>query len=148
MEKSVSTQLLSIVSFAKSFHLYSRYQMAKTLKSSLIYEGGFGDKKILKLAKKKDFLQQEKDYQNSIPSETRSGEEIVIDNVKNKYGGLYAFEDKGIGEIRSQGFVFEYKNSEPRDPYSTPHVNEAVHLLIAHTTKLHPNGCLFCKCGR
>lgn len=97
MEKSVSSQLLSLANFARSFHLYSRYEMAKSLKSPLIYGEGFGDKKILKLAKE-DFLKQEKDYQNSVHEETQSGEEIVIDNVKNQYGGLYAFEDKGTEE--------------------------------------------------
>ncbi len=97
MEKSVSSQLLSIANFAKSFHLYSRYEMAKTLKSPLIYGDGFGDAKILKLAKE-DFLKQEKDYRESIPSEAKNGEEIVIDNVKNQFGGLYAFEDKGTEE--------------------------------------------------
>lgn len=97
MEKSVSSQLLSVANFARSFHLYSRYEMAKSLKSPLIYGEGFGDRKILKLAKE-DFLKQEKDYQNSVPQEAKIGEEIVIDNVKNQYGGLYAFEDKGTEE--------------------------------------------------
>lgn len=97
MEKSVSSQLLSIANFAKSFHLYSRYEMAKTLKSPLIYGEGFGEAKILKLAKE-DFLKQEKEYQESVPYEAKIGEEIVIDNVKNQYGGLYAFEDKGTEE--------------------------------------------------
>ncbi len=97
MEKLVSPQLLSLVSFAKSFHLYSRYQIAKEIKSPLVYGEGFGNAKILKLAKE-DFLKQEKEYQNTPHNNTELNQEIVIDNVKNQYGGLYAFEDKSIEE--------------------------------------------------
>ena len=41
--------------------------------------------------------------------------------------------DRGDSVTKS---IFDYKNIRLRDPYSTPHENEAVHFLIAHITKL------------
>ena len=93
MENSVSSQLISLVNFAKSFHLYSRYEMAKTIKSPLVFGEGFGDAKTLKLAKE-DFLKVEKDYQSPTSEKPTFDGEIVIDKAKTPYGGIYAFEDK------------------------------------------------------
>jgi hypothetical protein len=94
MQNIASSQLLSLVNFTKSFHLYSRYEMAKTLKSSLKYGDGFGDSKILKMAKE-DFLKEEKEYRGSDMSEAPKFDgEILIDERKTPFGGLYVFEDK------------------------------------------------------
>lgn len=93
MKNLVSSQLLSLVNFAKSFHLYSRYEMAKTIKSSLVFGEDFGDSKTLKLAKE-DFLKREKEYQNPTSEKTPFDGEIVIDKTETPYGGIYAFEDK------------------------------------------------------
>jgi hypothetical protein len=94
MEKSPSSQLLSLINFAKTFHLYSRYEMAKTLKSPLVFGEGFGDIKILKLAKD-DFLREEKEYNARDTSQVQAFDgEILINKRKTPYGGIYAFADK------------------------------------------------------
>jgi len=114
METSLSSQLLSLVNFAKSFHLYSRYEMAKTLKSSLIYGDNFGDPKILKMAKE-DFLKEEREYRESSPSEAPKFDgKIPTDDRKTPYGGLYAFEDKSSEESSSSALQMKITASHKK----------------------------------
>ena len=88
--KMDSSQVITLIDFVKSFHLYSRYEMAKSLQSPLMYGSDFGDKKLLQLAKV-DFLKNETNYRN---------------------GGN---PEKQSTENKQTGNVFLFKNNEPQE---------------------------------
>lgn len=96
--ENVSSKLFSLIHFAKSFHLYNRYEMAKTLKSPLIYGKDFGDLQTLKKAKE-DFLRHEKAYRKRDVSEQPIFDgKLDIDEKNMPYGGILAFEEESPSE--------------------------------------------------
>jgi hypothetical protein len=114
MNDTASSQLASLVHFMKSFHLYSRYQISKTAKSTLKYGEGFGDAKVLKLAKE-DFLRKEVDYKNRDEVyKPESGDKIVSDRMSSPYGGIYAFRDENTPEVSPDGLQIEITASKKK----------------------------------
>lgn len=106
MQETLNSKVFSLVEFLKSFHLYSRYQIAKSLKSALIFGEDFGDARILKLAKE-DFLGHEKVYRD-VSGEQADGE-VYTDKQQNPYGGVFAFgaSVQDTEDVQSVAFKME-----------------------------------------
>lgn len=92
MERTASSQFSSLIRFAQSFHLYSRYEIAKELKAPLLFGRDFGDAITLANAKE-DYLSHKKAYEKRDKSHDTPPSEIVINKAEMPYGGIMHFEE-------------------------------------------------------
>jgi hypothetical protein len=114
MDESITSKLFSLIHFAKSFHLYNRYEMAKSLKSPLIYGEDFGDAQTLKKAKE-DFLRHKEEYKKSDSSEQPIFDgKLDIDKKNMPYGGILAFEEETPSESRPVALTMQINASRKK----------------------------------
>lgn len=144
MEHSVSSQLLSLVNFAKSFHLYNRYQLAKDLKSPLVYGEGFGSAETLRKAKE-DFLKHQEAYNARDTSKDTWAKTIPFpDEAKMPYGNAFIFKETEATEEPPVALTLELFASHKKleDFFGKDYVldisPESLHIIFPDLTFIVP----------